>query len=44
MSGIRDRSAHVLRGDIFRYFPAIDHEILKARPAPAHRLRSQPCV
>jgi RNA-directed DNA polymerase len=25
----RDRSAHVLRGDIFRYFPAIDHEILK---------------
>jgi len=25
----RDRSAHVMRGDIFRYFPAIDHEILK---------------
>ena len=26
----RDRHAHVLRCDIFRYFPAIDHEILKA--------------
>jgi len=26
----RDRHAHVLRGDIFRYFPAIDHEILKS--------------
>ena len=26
----RDRFAHVLRCDIFRYFPAIDHEILKA--------------
>ena len=25
----RDRNAHVLRCDIFRYFPAIDHEILK---------------
>ncbi len=25
----RDRFRHVLRGDIFRYFPAIDHEILK---------------
>jgi RNA-directed DNA polymerase len=25
----RNRSAYVLRGDIFRYFPAIDHEILK---------------
>ena len=25
----RDHSAHVLRGDIFRYFPAIDHAILK---------------
>lgn len=25
----RDRYAHVLRCDIFRYFPAIDHEILK---------------
>ena len=25
----RDRSAHVLRGDIYRYFPAIDHAILK---------------
>ncbi|MFN7056857.1 reverse transcriptase domain-containing protein [Hyphomonas sp.] len=25
----RDRHAHVLRCDIFRYFPAIDHEILK---------------
>jgi retron-type reverse transcriptase len=25
----RDRSAHVLRADIFRCFPAIDHEILK---------------
>jgi RNA-directed DNA polymerase len=26
----RDRHAHVLRGDIYRYFPAIDHAILKA--------------
>ena len=25
----RDRHRHVLRGDIFRYFPAIDHDILK---------------
>ena len=25
----RDRFRYVLRGDIFRYFPAIDHEILK---------------
>ena len=27
---LRDRYAYVLRGDIYRYFPAIDHEILKA--------------
>ncbi len=27
---LRDRHRHVLRGDIFRYFPAIDHEILKS--------------
>ena len=26
----RDRHAHVLRCDIYRYFPAIDHEVLKA--------------
>jgi RNA-directed DNA polymerase len=26
----RDRHAHVLRCDVFRYFPAIDHAILKA--------------
>jgi len=26
----RDRHAHVLRCDIFRYFPSIDHTILKA--------------
>ncbi len=26
----RDRYQHVLRADIYRYFPAIDHEILKA--------------
>ena len=26
----RDNHAHVLRADIFRYFPSIDHEILKA--------------
>ena len=26
----RDRHAHVLRCDIYRYFPSIDHEILKA--------------
>ena len=26
----RDRHRHVLRGDIYRYFPAIDHAILKA--------------
>ena len=26
---LRDRYRHVLRGDIFRYFPAIDHEVLK---------------
>ncbi len=25
----RDRSAQVLRCDVFRYFPAIDHEVLK---------------
>lgn len=25
----RDRYAHVLRGDIYRYFPAIDHAVLK---------------
>ena len=25
----RDRHAHVLRCDVYRYFPAIDHEILK---------------
>lgn len=25
----RDRHAHVLRCDVFRFFPAIDHEILK---------------
>jgi retron-type reverse transcriptase len=25
----RDATEHVLRGDIYRYFPAIDHEILK---------------
>ncbi len=25
----RDRAAHVLRADIFRFFPAIDHAILK---------------
>ncbi len=27
---LRDRCRHVLRGDIYRYFPAIDHEVLKA--------------
>ena len=27
---LRERYAFVLRGDIYRYFPAIDHEILKA--------------
>ena len=27
---LRDRYHHVLRGDIYRYFPAIDHEVLKA--------------
>ena len=27
---LRDRHPHVLRGDIYRYFPAIDHEVLKA--------------
>ena len=26
----RDRHAHVLRCDIYRYFPAIDHAILKS--------------
>jgi hypothetical protein len=26
----RDRHAYVLRCDIFRYFPAIDHAILKS--------------
>ncbi|WP_296870193.1 reverse transcriptase domain-containing protein [Tibeticola sp.] len=25
----RDRFAHVLRADVFRYFPSIDHEVLK---------------
>ena len=50
----RDRSRHVLRCDIYRYFPAIDHEILKrdlrrriaCPPHPgarrAHRRRRQP--
>ena len=28
--GYRDRHAHVLRCDIYRYFPAIDHSVLKA--------------
>jgi len=28
--GYRNRHAYVLRCDIFRYFPAIDHEILKS--------------
>lgn len=28
--GFRDRSPWVLRGDIYRYFPAIDHALLKA--------------
>jgi RNA-directed DNA polymerase len=28
--GYRNRHAHVLRCDVFRYFPAIDHAILKA--------------
>lgn len=27
--GFRDRFAHVLRCDVYRYFPAIDHKILK---------------
>ena len=27
---LRDRYRYVLRGDIYRYFPAIDHEVLKA--------------
>ena len=27
---LRDRYRYVLRGDVFRYFPAIDHEVLKA--------------
>ncbi len=26
---LRNRYRHVLRGDIFRYFPAIDHDVLK---------------
>ena len=26
---LRDRHRYVLRGDVYRYFPAIDHEILK---------------
>ena len=29
--GYRDRHSYVLRCDIFRYFPAIDHAILKGR-------------
>ena len=27
---LRDRHRWVLRGDVYRYFPAIDHEVLKA--------------
>ena len=27
---LRDRHRYVLQGDVYRYFPAIDHEILKA--------------
>ena len=27
---LRDRYRYVLRGDVFRYFPAIDHAVLKA--------------
>ena len=35
----RDRHAHVLRCDIFRYFPAIDHAILKPRSAAVSSAR-----
>lgn len=28
-SGCAPRHRHVLRGDVYRYFPAIDHEVLK---------------
>ena len=41
----RDRFGHVLRCDIYRYFPAIDHAILKQGPLVAHllqRLRNDP--
>ncbi len=27
--GYRDRHRHVLRGDVFRFFPSIDHSVLK---------------
>ena len=27
---LRDRYRYVLRGDVYRYFPAIDHEVLKS--------------
>ena len=35
---LRDRHRHVLRGDIYRYFPAIDHEVRNGWFAP----RGQP--
>ena len=37
-NGSATATGWVLRCDIYRYFPAIDHEILKARPAPSNRL------
>jgi retron-type reverse transcriptase len=36
----RDRHAHVLRCDVYRYFPAIDHAILKAEFRRRIRCRS----
>ena len=38
----RDRHAYVLRGDIYRYFPAIDHAILKSDFR--RRIRCQPTL
>ncbi len=40
--GYRDRCAYVLRGDIYRYFPAIDHAILKSDFR--RRIRCQPTL
>ena len=36
----RDRHAHVLRCDIFRYFPAIDHANSQVHIPPPYQMRA----